>query len=201
MEEELAVDCIMVREGCSVSMVQGRNLDEHETSCRFRKVPCICCQISLPLDSLLEHIKNAHDGEEETWHEHDFVGGSYVNVNGYDQWDPTWFSHFGVIFYSMIRKEGEIWYFWISAECGQEEADRFTVEIVIANRKGDIKTEYTCHPVTVDHTMEQMKIEGNCLVMTTGQVRRMAARNGDEVEDLLNMMYYVEVEDSTVVDC
>eukprot|EP00092_Neocalanus_flemingeri_P040928 GFUD01044562.1.p1 GENE.GFUD01044562.1~~GFUD01044562.1.p1 ORF type:complete len:274 (-),score=52.16 GFUD01044562.1:27-848(-) len=200
----MAVSCIRVREGCTVSMVQGRTLDEHEISCRFRKVPCICCQITLPLDSLLEHIKNAHDGEEEDWHGYifgyDFVGASDFNINGRDSWDPTWFSLHGLIFYSMLRKEGDIWFFWISAECGQEEADRFTVTIVITNRKEDFKTEYTCHPVTVDHTMEQVKREGNCLLMSTGQVRRLAVRDGDGVEDILEIKYYFEVEDTTVVD-
>eukprot|EP00092_Neocalanus_flemingeri_P088735 GFUD01112160.1.p1 GENE.GFUD01112160.1~~GFUD01112160.1.p1 ORF type:complete len:379 (-),score=87.49 GFUD01112160.1:40-1176(-) len=194
----MAVSCIRVREGCTVSMVQGRTLDEHETSCRYRKVPCICCQVSLPLDSLLEHVKNTHDDSEEVelhQHGHRLVGSSWWVVNDSWneswQWDASWFSHHGLTFYSVLRKENEIWYLRIYTEGSQEEADKLKVTIKIKNRSEIIK--YTCNPLTVDHTNEKVMKEGNCLVLNTGQVRRLAVRDGDD--DILKILYHIEHDD------
>ena len=54
----MEVGCIMAREGCPVTMVQGKLLDEHESKCRLRKVKCICspCPSEVSIENLLEHV-------------------------------------------------------------------------------------------------------------------------------------------------
>ena len=59
----MEVSCIMARDGCPVTMVQGKKLDDHERCCRFRKVQCICwpCPIQqVSIESLLAHAINDH---------------------------------------------------------------------------------------------------------------------------------------------
>ena len=84
------------------------------------------------------------------------------------------FSCHSVNFYTQLSKEGNFWFFWITTESDQVEAEQFKVSIEVSSLKEDYKLDFSCHPVPVGLSMDKVKDSGNCLVMTMGQVKQLA---------------------------
>jgi len=195
----MEVGCIMAREGCSVTMVQGKMLDEHESKCRFRKVNCVCCPCpsKVSIENMLEHVKTVHQAGDSV-HRGLYKSSAYniAEGDGGDvQWLPKCFSCYGFNFYAMLRRQGRLWVFWIFIESDQVEADQLKVYIEASNLKEDFKLEYTCHPVPL---MCGGKVnvadEGNCLVMTTAQVKKLVCVSELD-KDVLELCISYDVSD------
>ena len=192
--------CIMSREGCPVTMVQGKMLDEHESKCRFRKVKCIClpCPSEVRIENLLEHVKTIHQASESV-HRGLYKSSAYDiadRIEGDVSWLPKCFSCYGFNFYAMLQLKGGFWFFWIFIESDQEEADQLKVYIEISNLKQDFKLEYTCHPVPMMGNGGKVSdyVEGNCLVLTTGQVKKLACVSELD-KDVLELCISYDVSD------
>ena len=207
----MEVGCIMAREGCPVTMVQGKMLDEHESKCRFRKVKCIClpCPSEVRIENLLEHVKTFHQASDSV-HRGLYNSSAYSIADriegdvGIKTWLPKCFSCYGFNFYAMLRRNGDFWFFWIFIESDQEEADQLKVYIEISNLKQDFKLEYTCHPVPMMGNGGKVSdyVEGNCLVLTTGQVKKLACVSELD-KDVLELCISYDVSDDVagLVDC
>ena len=170
-------------------------------------VKCIClpCPSEVRIENLLEHVKTIHKASDSV-HRGLYKSSAYNIADriegdvGIKMWLPKCFSCYGFNFYAMLRRNGGFWFFWIFIESDQEEADQLKVYVEVSNLKQDFKLEFTCHPIPLMVARKQE--EGNCLVMSTGQVKKLACVSELD-KDVLELCISYDVSDDVVglVDC
>ena len=188
-ECDIDLSCHNWREGCTVE-AKKKELEEHETECDFRKVPCpFSCGSETMFRKIQDHLKESHrsthfKGKGEflsiTWilKERHFSGNSKIFVNG------VWENMDGQRFYCHLQKLDGKWISWICVEGGERTARKWKSKIKIKSKNADDNIEFEGNVFSIDCTKTELVSSGECFTMTDEEVRNLKNLNISNTDKL-----------------
>ena len=188
-ECDIELSCKNWREGCTVE-AKRKVLEEHESECNFRTVPCPCnCGNNTMFSKLQDHLKDSHrrthfKGKGEslsiTWilKESHFSWNSKIFVNG------VWENMDGQRFYCHFEKFDGKWISWICVEGGERTARMLKSVIKIKSKKGDTDIEFEGEVFSIDTAKNDIISSDGCFTMKDEHVRNLKNMNISEEDKI-----------------
>ena len=169
------------RPGCLVEMKKGE-LDVHEISCVFRKVPCpdMSCDKKVQYKWLDLHFKEKH--KDSTILSRPILNSllnEHVMTRSNLNRACIIYQEAGFVFYpTLVIKDG-LWYFWIKMKTDQVAAASWAYHAKCENVELELLVEFTGGVHPVDLGLKEIIESGQYMILNKQKVMKLKVRATD----------------------
>jgi len=166
---------------CLVEMKKG-DVDAHETSCIFRKVPCpdMSCQKEvLTYMSLDVHIREKNSTVLEQAILKPTLNERIMMEND-RKWDLSIYREAGFEFYPTFVKQDGLWYFWIKMKTDKLSAANWSYHVKSENVELGMLVEFTGSVQPVDLGLNEIIESGQYMFINKHTVMKLKTRASDK---------------------
>ena len=211
LAQQVPLPCKNQANGCTKAL-PWRESVQHEAACEFATANCpvLSCTVQVSIKDIMDHMMSAHNISMESASLRLKKGGmtfrssisaaTYLHGSSDQQnwwWGPQFVVYESIPFFFIISRRVESpdsrghFFFWLWIGTNQAEAKRFLYTLAVEGIDGE-KISYTARPVSLEMSVNNIRDEQSCLLLSDSAVKRMLSVAGEKLQ------YRIEIIDKNI---